>query len=92
MTSKTQLEIGAKLGAIIQDRDTREELIENPADILGELGVSSDVKIFADTADLVHIIVPAEVDKDRVAADDETYFEELGRAALGNCLYEDVPE
>lgn len=91
-TSKTQLEIGAKLGAIIQDSDSRENLIENPADVLGGLGVSSDVKIFADTADLVHIIVPAEVDRDRVAADDEAYFEELGRAALGNCVYHDLPE
>ncbi|MCV0428624.1 MAG: hypothetical protein K5905_24465 [Roseibium sp.] len=91
-TSKSELEIGAKLGAIIQDTTSREQLIENPTEVLSEIGVSSDVTIYADTADLVHLIVPANVDADRVAAGDEAYFEELGKAALGNCLYDSVPE
>ena len=90
-TSKNDLEIGAKLGAIIQDTKSRSQLIENPTEVLGGIGVSSDVKIFADTVDLVHLIVPAEVDAERVAAGDDAYFEELGKAALGNCYYEDLP-
>ncbi|MEM9634535.1 MAG: hypothetical protein AAGA50_24615 [Pseudomonadota bacterium] len=91
-TSKNDLEIGAKLGAIIQDTKSRAQLIENPTEVLSGIGANSDVTIFADTADLVHLIVPANVDADRVAAGDEAYFEELGRAALGNCYYEDLPE
>lgn len=91
-TSKRELEIGAKLGAIIQDSTARDQLIANPTEVLSELGVDTDVTLFADTADLVHLIVPANVDADRVAAGDEAYFEELGKAALGNCYYEDLPE
>ena len=91
-TSATEMEIGAKLGAIIQDTASRDELIDNPSEVLASVGVNSDVTIYADTADLVHLIVPAEVDLARVAADDEAYFEELGRAALGNCVYHDLPE
>ncbi|CTQ62946.1 hypothetical protein [Roseibium album] len=91
-TSEKELELGAKLGAIIQDPDARNSLIENPTEVLAGVGVKSDVTLFADTVDLVHLIVPAEVDVARVAAEDETYFEELGRAALGNCVYHDLPE
>ncbi|WP_299813715.1 hypothetical protein [uncultured Roseibium sp.] len=86
------LEIGAKLGAIIQDSDSRAQLIENSAEVLASIGATSDVAIFADTADTVHLVVPAEVDAARVAAGDEAYFEELGKAALGSCYYEDLPE
>ena len=91
-TSKTDLEIGAKLGAIIQDSEARDRLINQPAEVLAEVGVSTDVTLFADTADTVHLIVPSEVDAARVAAGDEAYFEELGKAALGSCYYEDLPE
>ncbi|MES0808697.1 hypothetical protein ABLO27_04380 [Roseibium sp. SCPC15] len=91
-TSKNDLEIGAKLGAIIQDANSRAQLIEKPAEILGGVGINSDVTIFADTSDLVHLIIPANVDAERVAAGDDAYFEELGRAALGSCYYEDIPE
>ncbi|WP_299470719.1 hypothetical protein [uncultured Roseibium sp.] len=91
-TSKTELELGAKLGAIIQDSDAREKLIENPADVLGGLGANSEVVIHADTADKVHLVVPAEVDLSKVQSEDDAYFEELGLAALGSCFYEDLPE
>lgn len=91
-TSTKELEIGAKLGAIIQDTAAREQLIENPTEVLGGVGVKSDVTIYADSADQVHLIVPADVDLARVAAEDEAYFEELGRAALGTCVYHDLPE
>ena len=91
-TSRTELEIGAKLGAIIQNATACERLVANPAEVLAEVGIDSDAAIFADTADLVHLIIPAEIDAARVAAGDEKYFEELGKAALGNCFYEDVPE
>lgn len=91
-TSEKEMELGAKLGAIIQNTEARSRLIENPKDVLTGAGLKSEVTIFADTADLVHLIVPAEIDPDRVAANDEAYFEELGRAALGNCVYHDLPE
>ncbi len=91
-TSEKKLELGAKLGAIIQDPDARNSLIENPTEVLAGVGVKSDVTLYADTVDLVHLIVPAEVDVARVAAEDETYFEELGRAALGTCMYDDIPD
>lgn len=92
LTSRKEMEVGAKLGAIIQDATAREQLIESPEAVLSEIGANSDVRIHADTADLVHLVVPAEVDQARVAAGDEAYFEELGLAALGSCFYEDLPE
>lgn len=92
VTSRKEMEVGAKLGAIIQDASAREQLIESPETVLTEIGAKSDVTIYADTADLVHLVIPADVDKARLAADDEAYFEELGLAALGSCYYEDLPE
>jgi hypothetical protein len=91
-TSRIDLEFGAKLGAIIQNSDTRSRLVESPAEVLAEIGAKTEVTLFADTADLVHLIIPANVDAARVAANDESYFEELGRAALANCYYEVTPE
>ncbi len=92
VTSRKEMEVGAKLGAIIQDASAREQLIESPETVLNEIGAKSDVKIYADTADTVHLVIPANVDTTRLAADDEAYFEELGLAALGSCYYEDLPE
>lgn len=91
-TSNHTFEASAKLGAIIQNESARQQLIEDPSTILAELGAGSDVTLLADTADMVHLIVPADVDASRVAAGDEAYFEELGKAALGSCFYEDLPE
>ncbi|WP_298820667.1 hypothetical protein [uncultured Roseibium sp.] len=91
-TFHKDLEFGAKLGAIIQNADERAKLIDDPKAVLSELGAASDVQLFADTADTVHLVIPAEIDAARVAAGDETYFEELGKAALGSCFYEDLPE
>lgn len=90
-TLNKDLEIGAKLGAMIQDTAARTQLIENPAETLDAIGVRSDMTIYADTADLVHLIIPAEVDAARVAAGDEAYFEELGKLALGSCIYKELP-
>ncbi|WP_434052046.1 MAG: hypothetical protein RDA78_22700 [Roseibium sp.] len=59
---------------------------------MNEIDAKSDVKIYADTADMVHLVIPADIDQAKVAAGDEAYFEELGRAALGSCYYEDLPE
>ena len=92
MTSRNDLETGAKLGAIIQNATARDRLAERPAEVLAEIGLSTDATLFADTADLVHLIIPADIDAARVAANDESYFEELGRAALGTCYYDDLPE
>lgn len=91
-SSASNIELGAKLGAIIQDSAARAHLVENPTEVLSEVGARSDVTILADTADQVHLIIPAEIDAARVAANDESYFEELGKLALANCYYEDVPE
>ncbi|MHA7772633.1 hypothetical protein [Roseibium sp. M-1] len=91
-TSRIDLEIGAKLGAIIQNAGARDRLIESPAEVLAEIGVKTDATLLADTADLVHLVIPADVDAARVAANDESYFEELGKAVLANCYYEVIPE
>lgn len=91
-SSTASLELGAKLGAMIQDSAARDNLVRNSAEVLSDLGARSDLTIFADTADHVHLIVPANVDAARVAANDESYFEELGKLALGSCYYEDLPE
>ena len=91
-SSASNIELGAKLGAMIQDSAARQHLVENSAEVLAEAGARSDLTIFADTADLVHLIIPADIDAARVAAGDESYFEELGKLALGNCFYEDLPE
>ncbi|GAB4576824.1 MAG: hypothetical protein Tsb0019_02380 [Roseibium sp.] len=91
-TSTREMEIGAKLGSIIQDAAARENLVSNSAEVLAEVGVQSDLTVYADTADQVHLIIPAHVDAARVAANDETYFEELGKLALGSCMYEEMPD
>jgi hypothetical protein len=91
-TSRTEIELGAKLGAMIQDAESRARLVENPTEVLSQIGAKSDLTLLADTADLVHLVIPAEIDAARVAAGDESYFEELGKAALGSCYYEDLPE
>ncbi|MTH96250.1 hypothetical protein [Roseibium sp. RKSG952] len=90
--SSNKMELGAKLGAILQDPQKRAELVESPKTTLARIGANSDLTILADTADTVHILIPAEVDAARVAAEDEAYFEELGRQALGVCMYDDIPE
>ena len=87
-----EMKVGAKLGAIIQDESARAELIDNPTTVLADAGVKADVTLYADTADTVHLVIPATVDNARVAADDDTYFEELGRLALGSCVYRELPE
>ncbi len=91
-TFSKKMEVGAKLGAIIQNETARAHLIEKPAEILKGAGIRTDVTIYADTADMVHLIVPAEVDAARVAAEDESYFEQLGKLALGSCVYKELPE
>ncbi|WP_428525245.1 hypothetical protein [Roseibium sp.] len=91
-TTDRDLTVGSKLGEIIQNPAERTNFLENPETTLAELGLATDVKIYADTADKVHLIIPAEVDEARVAAGDETYFEELGRLALAGCHYEEMPD
>ncbi|WP_269582289.1 hypothetical protein [Roseibium sp. Sym1] len=91
-TSKTELELGATLGAMIQNTETRARLVENSTEVLAQIGAQSDLTLLADTADLVHLVIPAEIDAARVAAGDESYFEELGKAALGSCMYEEMPD
>ncbi|MBO6507701.1 MAG: hypothetical protein JJ979_04330 [Roseibium sp.] len=87
-----EMKVGAKLCAIIQDKDAREQLVSDPAHVLAEAGVNTEVTLLADTADTVHLIIPATVDSTRVEAGDESYFEELGRLALGSCVYRELPE
>lgn len=89
---KSDLELGAKLGEIIQDPAEREKFAENPEETLSTLGLATDVTVYADTADTVHLIIPSQIDEARVAAGDETYFEELGRLALASCHYEEMPD
>lgn len=86
-TPQKDIEIGAKLGQILQDDASRKAFVDNPSAALPEAGLKADLEVFADTADTVHLIVPASIDADKVAAGDEAYFEELGRQALGACVY-----
>ncbi len=81
----SKIEAGAKLGQVIQNEESRTAFVE-------ELGARGDVTVLADTADTVHLVIPAGVDSAKVAAGDETYFEELGKLALSGCYYEDLPE
>lgn len=91
-TTDRDLAVGSKLGEIIQNSTERAKFAENPEATLSELGLVTDVKIYADTADKVHLVIPAKIDEARVAAGDATYFEELGRLALANCHYEEMPD
>lgn len=90
--NEQNLELGAKLGEIIQNTSERSKFVENPSKTLSSLGLATDVTVYADTADTIHLVIPAEVDETRVAAGDESYFEELGRLALASCHYEEMPD
>lgn len=95
MTNTNSVEIakfGQELASIISDEQRREEFASAPTTALPHAGLPEDVAILADTADMVHLVIPAKVDEDRVAICDEAYFEELGRLALGACVYHDLPE
>ncbi|MBD1548842.1 hypothetical protein [Roseibium aggregatum] len=90
--SRETLETGLKLGQILSDSLARESFVADPAASLPEAGLSSDMTVYADTADTVHLVVPAGIDASRLAKGDDAYLEELGRQALGACLYEDLPK
>ncbi|WP_150526092.1 hypothetical protein [Roseibium sediminis] len=92
-TSASELAgLGLELASIISNEHRRDEFTSNPATTLPQAGLPEDVAILADTADMVHLVIPAKVDEARVALGDEAYFEELGRLALGACVYHDLPE
>lgn len=82
-THEETLAFGAKVGAMIQDSTQRAALAET-------LAAKGDVAVYADTADTVHLVVPSSVDASKI--EDEAYLEELGRRALGSCLYDILPE
>ncbi|WP_346911925.1 hypothetical protein [uncultured Roseibium sp.] len=90
--SREILETGRKLGQILSDSAAREAFVADPAASLPEAGLSSAMIVCADTADTVHLVVPAGIDQTRLANGDEAYLEELGRQALGACFYEDLPK
>ncbi|WP_430512167.1 hypothetical protein [Pannonibacter phragmitetus] len=82
----SKLSLGALIGKTVNDAATSSEAAAAAAKHL------SGVTVHADSADTVHLVVPAAVDMARLAAADESYFEELGRKALGACFYEILPE
>lgn len=86
-SSTDKLETGRKIGALIQDTTERARLVADPQAVLSGIGVNTAAKIYADSADTVHLVIPAQVDETRVAAEDAAYFEELGLLALGLCMY-----
>mgnify|MGYP001249188132 CR=1 FL=1 len=90
--SREILETGLKLGQILSDRISREAFATDPAALLPEAGLSSDMIVCADTADTVHLVVPAVIDETRLTKGDDAYLEELGHQALGACFYEDLPK
>ncbi len=89
--SEEKLELGRKLGNIISDQGARNAFATDPAAALPEADLSASLTVYADTADTVHLVVPASIDEAKLAKGDEAYFEELGRAALGACFYDDLP-
>ncbi|MFN4127458.1 hypothetical protein [Pannonibacter indicus] len=82
----SKLSLGALIGRTVNDAATASEAAAAAAKHL------SGVIVHADSADTVHLVVPAAVDTARLAAADESYFEELGRKALGACFYDILPE
>ncbi|MBD8889952.1 hypothetical protein [Roseibium litorale] len=80
-----KLEFAAKMGAMIQSTTGREALTDR-------LSADSGLSVLADTADTVHLVVPADLDAERIAQGDEAYLMEIGRRALGNCMYDILPE
>jgi hypothetical protein len=81
--NQEKLDTGLALGKLISDQETRSALKD-------ELGTS--MTVYADTADTVHLVIPAGIDQAKLAQGDEAYFEELGRQALGACMYDDLPK
>ena len=80
-----KLEFAATMGAKIQNAQERAALTDH-------LASNGRVCVLADTADTVHLVVPADLDANRIAQGDETYLMEIGRRALGNCMYDILPE
>lgn len=92
LTNHSALDAGKDLATIVTSNEARENFIQNPQKVLSNTELPSNLVVLADTADTVHLVVPAQVDVDRIASDDEAYFEELGQLALSACMYEDIPE
>lgn len=80
-----KLEFAATMGAMIQDSSERAALVDH-------LSADGRLTVLADTADTVHLVVPADLDVARIASGDEDYLLEIGRRALGNCMYDILPE
>lgn len=81
--NQERLESGLALGKMISDQETRSALKQE---------LSTSMTVYADTADTVHLVIPAGIDREKLAKGDEAYFEELGRQALGACMYDDLPK
>ncbi|NBN62432.1 hypothetical protein GWI72_07390 [Microvirga tunisiensis] len=84
-TREAQVSFGAVIGQLVNDGTQHDAAALVAATVSG-------TTVLADAVDMVHLVVPATVDATRVAAGDETYFEELGRKALGACLFDVTPE
>ncbi|WP_417689676.1 hypothetical protein [Roseibium sp.] len=82
-TREDTLALGAKLGAKLQDKDERAKLADS-------LAATGELTVLADTPDTVHLVIPSSVDASKV--DDEAYLEELGKRALGSCVYHIQPD
>lgn len=81
--SEETLARGASIGALIQDSERRGQFAER-------LAGQGDATVLADGIDTVHLIIPANVDTASIT--DEEYLEELGRRALGACVYHIQPD
>lgn len=81
--NQEKLETGLALGTLISDQETRSALKDE---------LATSMTVYADTVDTVHLVIPAGIDQARLSKGDEAYFEELGRQALGACMYDDLPK
>jgi hypothetical protein len=92
LTKEKGLETGQALGEILSNQALREAFAADPQSTLPSADLSSQLTVYADTADTIHLVVPSDIDEKSLAAADDAYLEELGRQALGACFYDDLPK
>ena len=84
-------DIGRAFGEAANDSAKREAFRTDPAAYLRSCGVSEDslaglkIVLHEDDESTLHVVLPSQVDADRLAAQDEDYLKMLGTMALLGC-------
>ncbi|SNB73981.1 hypothetical protein SAMN07250955_11149 [Arboricoccus pini] len=88
-TASVLQNIGRVIAAATTDPVARKALLNDPEGMLVRAGIdpvhlaAKRVVVHEDTASTIHMVIPYELDSNRIA--DTDYLEDLGRAALGQC-------